>query len=61
MGIDFRDSQTREEFRAAIRDAIDAWLDKQFATFGKWSAGGVLSIALAALAYLYFTTHGLSK
>jgi hypothetical protein len=59
MMPDFNDPDQRKQINDMIRDAIDAWLDKQFATFGKWSLAGLGSAALAALAYVYFTSHGL--
>lgn len=58
MPFDLKDDKQKELFRQALADAIDAWLDKQFSKFGKWSLGGLVSIALAGLSYLYLSTHG---
>jgi hypothetical protein len=49
---------TKDEAKAAMKEALNEWLDKQWAKFGKWTAGGILSLALAALAYAYSKTHG---
>lgn len=49
---------TPEEQKAIVKEALTEWLDKQFATFGKWSLGGIASIALAVLLYLWLSQHG---
>lgn len=35
-----------------VKEAINEWLDRQFATFGRWTFYGLLSAALAGLIYL---------
>lgn len=47
-----------EAQKALIKEAIDEWLDKQFAKFGKWSAAGIASALLVALLYFWLATHG---
>lgn len=54
----FMGQLTKEEAKAAMKEALNEWLDKQWAQFGKWTAGGLMSLAIAALAYLYSKTHG---
>jgi hypothetical protein len=49
---------TKDEAKAAMKEALQEWLDKQWASLGKWTMGGIASTALSALAYLYFKTHG---
>lgn len=44
-----------------IKEAISEWLDKQFATFGKWTLGGIASAAVAALGYFVLTSQGWHK
>lgn len=44
-----------------IKEAISEWLDKQFATFGKWSFGAIASGILAALGYWILTSNGWHK
>lgn len=44
-----------------IKEAISEWLDKQFATLGKWSLAGICSAGLAALAYILLTSQGWHK
>jgi hypothetical protein len=47
--------------KQAVKEALQEWLDKQFATLGKWTAGGLLSMAFAVLVYRYLSQHGWSK
>lgn len=49
---------TKEEAKAAMKEALNEWLDKQFAIFGRWTMGGLASTAIAGLAYAYSKTHG---
>jgi hypothetical protein len=49
---------TKEEAKAAMKEALNEWLDKQWAAVGKWTVGGIISTALAGLAYAYSKTHG---
>jgi hypothetical protein len=42
---------TPDEQREVMKEAIEEWLDKQFAKFGKWSLS---TIALAALAWMFY-------
>jgi hypothetical protein len=49
---------SRDETKAAIKEAVGEWLTEQWAAFGKWSAAGILSLAIAALVYAFFATHG---
>lgn len=52
------DDNTKKEL---IKEAISEWLDKQFATFGKWSLAAVASGVLAALGYWILTSNGWHK
>lgn len=47
--------------KEVIKEAISEWLDKQFATLGKWSLAGICSAGLAALAYFILTNNGWHK
>ena len=47
--------------KEAIKEAIKEWLADQFATFGRWSAAGLLSMGLAGLVYLFMMSNGWSK
>jgi hypothetical protein len=44
-----------------LKEAINEWLDKQFAKLGKWTLGGICSAGLAALAYWILTSNGWHK
>ncbi len=37
----------REELRGIVGEGVDKWLEKKFATFGKWSANALLAAAFA--------------
>jgi hypothetical protein len=50
-----------EEKKKIIREAIDEWLDKQFAAVGRWTVYGIISAGLAAIAYFAFTHQGFTR
>ncbi|MEW9585525.1 hypothetical protein [Paraburkholderia sp. DGU8] len=52
---------SHEEVKEALKEGLTEWLDKQFATLGKWTLGGVASLCLAALGYAFLQTKGFSK
>ena len=54
--IDDKDFQKK-----IVKEAIQEWLDKQFALFGKWTFTGICSAGLALLAYYMLTTSGWHK
>lgn len=56
--LDFKDPEQKEEFRRMMDDAIDHWMDKQFAQFGKWTVRGILAAVFAGATWLYFHTGG---
>lgn len=58
MSVDLNDEKQAELFRKVVENAIDAWLDKQYANFGKWTMRGVLAAATAGMFYLYVKTGG---
>jgi hypothetical protein len=48
----------KDEQKAVVKEALSEWLDKQFATLGKWTFAGVGSVAVAGLLYAYIRTKG---
>ncbi len=52
------DSEAKKEL---IKEAISEWLDKQFATLGKWTLAGAASAGVAALGYWILTNNGWHK
>lgn len=48
----------RDEYKQVVKDAINEWLDKQFALLGKWALGSIGAAALALLAYLLLVKFG---
>jgi hypothetical protein len=52
------DKDTQKEI---FKEAITEWLDKQFATLGKWTLGGACSAGLAALTYWVLSSQGWHK
>ncbi len=51
----------KNERKEIVKEAINEWLDKQFATLGKWTLGGLVSAILAALLYFTLTNNGWHK
>lgn len=47
--------------KEVVKEALQEWLDKQFAAFGKWTLAGLVSAALAGAVYLWFAAHGWAK
>ena len=47
-------------FKGAVKEAIQEWLNEQFASFGRWTFYGLCSLALAGLVYLALVKLGLS-
>jgi hypothetical protein len=47
--------------KEAVKEALQEWLDKQFATLGKWTLGGLMSMGFAVLVYLYLAQNGWTK
>lgn len=52
---------TPEEQKDLIKEALKEWLNEQFAAFGRWSFMGLLSVAFAALTYIWLYEHGWHK
>lgn len=52
---------TKEEAKAAVKEALHEWLEEKYAQFGRWSLHGILAIALAVLAYFFLSTNGWHK
>lgn len=50
--------EQKELHKAAIKEAISEWLDKQYTSLGKWTLKGITAAALAVLFYLYAAAHG---
>lgn len=57
--LDLNDPEQRRLFREVLAEAIQEWLDKQYASFGKWAARSILAVAFSALAYIYLSKQGL--
>jgi hypothetical protein len=53
-----RRDDIKDVMKEATKEAIREWLDDKFAAFGKWSMASITAIALAALLWLFLTTHG---
>ena len=55
------DKEKIEVDKQIIKEAIQEWLDKQFAAFGKWSLVGILTMAMVGLFYLWLSAQGWHK
>lgn len=51
----------KAEIKAAMKEALNEWLTRQFATFGKWTLRGAGAIAFYVLMYGYLISHGWRK
>lgn len=47
-----------EEKKRIVKEALQEWLDKQFAQVGRWTVRGLVSIGLGYAVYWYLTAHG---
>lgn len=50
---------TKNEQKQVVKEAIQEWLDVQFAQFGKYSLGACIAFAFAVMLYLYLSAHGM--
>jgi len=44
--------------KEAFKEAIQEWLDKQYAVFGRWSFWAFMSLAVVALLYFILNLNG---
>jgi len=58
MGYNMTPEEQKELHKAAIKEAIQEWLDQQYKLVGRWTLKGVLAMSLAVLVYLYAASHG---
>lgn len=47
-----------EASKEGAKQAATEWMDRQFATVGKWTVRGIASMAIAGLVYLFIVFHG---
>lgn len=47
--------------KEVVKEALEEWLDKKFAQFGKWTLGGLCALAFAGLVYLALAGQGWHK
>ena len=55
------DPRTDEEMKKIYQEALQEWLDKKFAEFGKWSFYSLLAAGLFALVYFILWANGWHK
>ena len=55
------DQHTKDVMKEAIKEATTEWLNKQFLAFGKWTAIGLISIALATVMYMIASFPGFKQ
>lgn len=46
-----------DDTQKVIAAAVESWLDKKWATFGKWSATGIILFIFSALAHAWLSLH----
>lgn len=47
--------------KEAVKEALQEWLDKQFAALGRWTFRGLMAMGFAVLVYMWLTSHGWHK
>ena len=52
------DRRKHDEQKEIIKEVMQEWLDKQFATFGKWTMKGFASMAFFVVMYFWLNGHG---
>jgi hypothetical protein len=52
---------TPDQEKEVMKEAIEEWLDKQFAKFGKWSLATLLAGAVVWLFYGFLNIQGWHK
>lgn len=57
---DGRNGFTKEELKAAIKEAANEWLDKKFMQFGRWSLMSIAAAAIVAVLYFVLVVNGWS-
>lgn len=55
------DRLDKDEIKKAMKEALNEWLSKQFAMFGRWTLAGLSSVAFYALVYVWLSSHGWHK
>ncbi len=55
------DNMTKDETKAALKEALHEWLDDKFVSLGKWSLGGICAAGLGLMAYFLIVTNGWHK
>ena len=48
----------KEETKTIVKEAIQEWLQEQFAVFGRWSFMGIAAMLFAGIVYLFFISDG---
>ncbi|BBB65923.1 hypothetical protein UNDYM_1670 [Undibacterium sp. YM2] len=51
----------KEAEKEILKEALQEWLDKQFALFGKWTLAGLFALAFSGLVYLALSGQGWHK
>lgn len=52
---------SKEEQKTLMKEALEEWLDRQFALFGRWALVGLLSLVFAATLYLWLYSGGFHR
>lgn len=49
---------SKEDTKAAMKEALKEWMDEKFAVFGRWSFYSLSAMALTALVYFMLRMNG---
>ena len=50
--------EQKEIHKQVIKEAIQEWLDQQYAIVGKWTLSGFRAMVIVAVVYLWAAAHG---
>lgn len=52
------EAMSKEDTKAAMKEALKEWMDEKFAVFGRWSFYSLSAMALTALVYFMLRMNG---
>lgn len=53
-----KEDREKQVVKEALKEGIQDWMDKQFASLGRWTFRGMCAISFAVVIYLWLSTHG---
>lgn len=57
-GMEAEEVMSKEDTKAALKEALKEWMDEKFAAFGRWSFYAIAAMGLTALVYFMLRMNG---